>query len=216
PVRQDLRTFTTALPAVPAGRYWLFADVVHETGYARTLVDTVDVPAGSAPPNVDTDDAIALILPRAEQGAALADGGRMTIAIDGAPVAGTDVVVQATVREGDGSASPLSAWLGMAGHAMVVRTDGGVFMHLHPMGTGSMAAAERLAQRETGDTVSRGESPPMAHEGHAIEAVPAVAATGGVSFPVAFPSPGTYRVIVQVRRVGRSVETGMIEVVVAR
>jgi hypothetical protein len=211
PVRRDERQFETRVPELPAGRYWLFADVVHETGYARTLVDTVDVPAGAAAANPDGDDAVALQLPRAEQGMTLSDGGRLQIVLDGEPVVGRDVVVRATVAEADGSPSPLSAWLGMAGHAMLLRTDGQVFVHLHPMGTGSMAAAERLARREAGDTASYGDAQPMAaHEMHA----PTVAATGAVSFPVAFPSAGTYRVIVQLRRVGRAVETGMIEVVV--
>jgi hypothetical protein len=211
PSRRDDRTFTTAVPELPAGKYWLFADVVHETGYARTFVDTVDVPAGTAAANPDGDDAVALSLTRAEQGVALADGGQLRVTLEGTPAVGRDVVVRAKVSEANGSPSPLSAWLGMAGHAMLLRTDGGVFVHLHPMGTGSMAAVERLARREAGDTASYGENQPVSE--HAMHA-PAVAAMGEVSFPVAFPSAGTYRVIVQVRRVGRAVETGMIEVVV--
>ena len=214
PTRVNERTFSTSVPALPAGSYWLFADVVHESGYARTLVDTVDVPAGSAALNADGDDAIALSLPRAEQGVALADGGRLQITMQGAPAAGGDVLVRATVTEANGAPSPLSAWLGMAGHAMLLRTDGQVFVHLHPMGTGSMAAAERLARREAGDTTSYGANQPTSHAEHQLSAVPGVAAMGEVSFPVAFPTAGSYRVIVQVRRVGHAVETGMIEVVV--
>jgi hypothetical protein len=211
PVRRDDRNFVTSVPELPAGTYWLFADVVHESGYARTFVDTVMVPAGTAAMNSDGDDAVALTVPRAEQGVTLSDGGRLAISLVGEAVVGRDVVVRATVNEADGSPSPLSAWLGMAGHAMMLRTDGNVFVHLHPMGTGSMAAAERLARREKGDTASYGEAQPAStHSMHA----PTVAATGEVSFPVAFPSAGTYRVIVQLRRVGRTVETGMIEVVV--
>ncbi|MCU0633287.1 MAG: hypothetical protein MUE41_00325 [Gemmatimonadaceae bacterium] len=215
PVKQDDRTFVTSVPEVPAGRYWLFADVVHESGYARTFVDTVEVPAGTAAMNPDGDDAIARTLPRAEGGAALAEGGRMVVALDGAPVVGRDVLVRARVTEADGTPSPLAAWMGMAGHAMLLRTDGGVFVHLHPMGSASMAAQERLARREAGDTALHGEHQPASpHAAHAMGSAPIVAATGEVSFPLAFPSAGTYRVIVQVRRVGRAVETGMIEVVV--
>jgi hypothetical protein len=42
-----------------------------------------------------------------------------------------------------------------------------------------------------------------------------VAATGDVSFPVAFPSAGSYRVFVQVRRVGQPIETAVLDVTVA-
>ncbi|MCU0646623.1 MAG: hypothetical protein MUF00_01395 [Gemmatimonadaceae bacterium] len=213
PVKQDDRTFTTAVPELPVGRYWVFADVVHESGYARTFVDTVDVPAGQAARNADGDDAIALVLSRAESGAALADGGRMVVSLDGPPTVGRDLVVRARVTEADGSPSPLAAWMGMAGHAMLLRTDGGVFVHLHPMGSGSMAAQERLARREAGDTAWYGEQQPTTHAMHGMT-TPTIAATGEVTFPIAFPSAGTYRVIVQVRRMGRDVETGMIEVTV--
>jgi hypothetical protein len=48
----------------------------------------------------------------------------------------------------------------MGGHAMVQRDDGGVFVHLHPMGTVSMAAQERLLRRERGDTALHGADQP--------------------------------------------------------
>jgi hypothetical protein len=41
-----------------------------------------------------------------------------------------------------------------------------------------------------------------------------VAARGDVSFPVAFPSAGRYRVFVQVRRVGKPIETAALDVTV--
>jgi hypothetical protein len=220
PVRTDERTFTTSVPGLPAGRYWLFADVVHESGYLRTFTDTVDVPAGTATPNPDGDDAIATTVPDAATGATLADGGRITISVDGTLAPERDVVLRARVREADGTPAPIAPWLGMAGHAMLLRTDGGVFMHLHPMGTASMAAQERLARREAGDTALHGEAQPTTapHEGHAghamPDAAPDVAATGEVAFPVAFPTAGRYRVFVQLRRQGRAIETAAIDVTV--
>jgi hypothetical protein len=111
----------------------------------------------------------------------------------------------------------------MAGHAMLLRSDGGVFMHLHPMGTGSMAAQERLVRREAGDTTMHGESQPTAatadmHAMHGTGAASAgmgaVAAQGVVSFPVAIPSAGRYRIFVQVRRMSGVIETAALDVVV--
>ncbi|HSS48860.1 MAG TPA: hypothetical protein VLX28_07935, partial [Thermoanaerobaculia bacterium] len=46
PVRQDKDDFKVALPPLPAGRYRLYADVVHESGFSQTLVDTVTIPEG--------------------------------------------------------------------------------------------------------------------------------------------------------------------------
>ncbi len=224
PVRRDERTFTTPLTAVPAGTYWLFADVVHESGATRTIVDTVTVAAGESSPNADGDDAWSLLPPTVNAGAAaLSDGATFAIALDKTPAVGSDVVITARLTNADGSPMPLAPWLGMAGHAMLLRTDGGVFMHLHPMGTGSMAAQERLVRREAGDTVMHGDSQPPAAMGdmHAMHGAgaasvgaSAVAAQGVVSFPVAIPSAGRYRIFVQVRRMTGVIETAALDVVV--
>jgi hypothetical protein len=221
PVRQDVSTYTTPVTAIPAGKYWLFAEVVHESGFTVAMADTVDVPAGTSAPNVDGDDAWSLAPGTAGTGpAALSDGAHMSIRVDGTPTVGRDVTIRARVTNADGTPAALAPWLGMAGHAMVVRTDGQVFMHLHPMGTASMAAQERLLRREAGDTVNHGDSqPPMpmmpGHNMPGMASAPdGVAANGDVSFPVAFPSAGAYRVFVQVRRVGRAIETAVVDVVV--
>ncbi len=211
PVRVDERTFTTPVHALPAGKYWLFADVVHESGYTRTFVDTVDVAAGDAPANPDGDDAFSLAPPTVNtRPATLPDSGFFTIALDGTPAVGRDVVVRAHLANRDGSPVPLVPWLGMAGHAMLVRTDGAVFMHLHPLGTSSMAAQDRLARRERGDTAMHGDSQPMAMD---MTQAP-VGRPGDVAFPVAFPSAGAYRVFVQVRRPSGVIETAALDVTV--
>jgi hypothetical protein len=221
PVRQDERTFTTPLAGVPAGTYWLFADVVHESGATRTITDTVTVAAGESTPNPDGDDAWSAQPPTVTTSpATLSDKATFAIALDKAPTVGSDVVITARLANADGSPMPLAPWLGMAGHAMLLRTDGGVFMHLHPMGTGSMAAQERLVRREAGDTAMHGDSQPAAampadmHAMHGGAATPTVAANGVVSFPVAIPSAGQYRIFVQVRRTNGVIETAALDVTV--
>lgn len=217
PVRQDERTFTTPLPGVPAGRYWLFADVVHESGASRTIVDTVDVAAGEARPNADGDDAWAARVPTVNTApAVLADNATFAITLDGTPTAGKDVVIRAHLANRDGTPAELVPWLGMAGHAMLLRTDGAVFMHLHPMGTGSMAAQARLMRREAGDTAFHGDSQPMVMDDMAAMhgGSHTAPSTGDVSFPVAFPSAGRYRLFVQVRRSSGVIETAALDVTV--
>jgi hypothetical protein len=200
--------------------------VVRESGYTVSMADTVDVPAGAAQPNTDGDDAWTTTPASAGSAAAtLSDGGRIAISIDGAPAIARDITIRARVTNADGTPAPLAPWLGMAGHAMVVRTDGQVFMHLHPMGTSSMAAQQRLLRREAGDTVNHGEAQPvampMSMPGHSMatsdssmHATAAPAAIGDVAFPVAFPSAGSYRVFVQVRRMGRAIDTAVLDVTI--
>ena len=209
PVRSNVRTFTTGVPGVPAGKYWLFADVVHESGAARTMIDTVDVPAGNATPN-DRDDAVALSPANVTAGpATLSDGAHVTIVVEGTPAVGRDIVFHAHLTNADGSTAMLLPWLGMAGHAMLLRADGKVFMHLHPSGTASMAAQERLARRERGDTAMHGDSQSMDMPRMNPAPVPA-----DVRFPVAFPSAGAYRVFVQVLTTDHQYRTAAIDLTV--
>ncbi|MCC6244574.1 MAG: hypothetical protein IT353_17150 [Gemmatimonadaceae bacterium] len=214
PLRGDLRTFTTNVPGLPAGTYWLFAEAVRESGLTVSIADTVEVPAGSATPNADGDDAWAIAPAHAtNEPARLSDGGAMTIAVMGTPDVARDVTIVARVTNPDGTPAELLPWLGMAGHAIVVRYDGTIFMHVHPMGTASMAAQDRLLRREAGDTIAHGEDQPTSdtpamsmHEQHA----PA----GEVRFPVAFPAAGAFRVVVQVRRTSGVIETVAYDLVV--
>ena len=91
---------------------------------------------------------------------------------------------------------------------MLVRTDGRVFMHLHPLGTGSTAAQERLQRREAGDTAMHGDAQPQMD----MSTMHATALPGDVRFPVAFPSAGTYRVFVQLRRTTGEIVTAALDI----
>lgn len=207
PTREEGVGFVTVLPSpLPPGRYRAYGDVVHESGLARTLVAVVDVPAdmpAAAP--ADTDDSWLVGTPIApappSAGAltsALTDGGRMTWERAGSLVAGPETSIRVLVRDARGAPATLDPYMGMRGHAIVMRDDGKVFVHLHPAGTISVGAQRRIEEMEGG--AARRES-----AGHA--AMAAEGAAGVVKFPFAFPSPGRYRVWVQVRT-GGAVRTG--------
>lgn len=213
PVSTDSSTFIASLGALPAGRYRAFADVVHESGFPQTMVAEVDVPApvGAAAP-MDADDAVftgeatgaRFVLP---DGASITwEGKRDTL------TANEDAALRFTVREPDGTEARLVPYLGMPGHAVVARDDGGVYIHLHPNGTVSMVAQEAFGARQATDTapgmLARRLSMGMGAMAHGPRDF-----AGALAFPYAFPSAGRYRVWIQVRR-GEAVATAPFDVVV--
>jgi len=195
--------FDAALPPLPGGRYRVFADIVHESGYAQTLVTEVDL--------LGSSEASESVLPtRASaaegagwdpddsrfSGAAVAEGATATFDLgDGARVvwnrgvatltAGEERVLAFSVVDPAGDIVPVEPYLGMAAHAIVAHRDGSVFAHLHPAGSISMAALQKFS----GESASE-------HGDHG-------SLRGEAAIPFAFPQPGPYRVWVQVKRNGR-------------
>jgi hypothetical protein len=208
PVSTDSSSFESPLPPLPAGHYRLYADVTHESGFARTMVAEADLRAPGATPALDADDAWFIGGP--SDSAARLEGGAMLVwERRPAPLAtGADAGLSFTVREPDGSIGAVEPYLGMSGHAVVMREDGKVFIHLHPMGTVSMAAQVALQERKPSDTAwgtlgrrltESGALDPHAGHQPMLE--------GHLSFPYAFPEPGAYRIWVQLKRHGK-VATG--------
>jgi hypothetical protein len=198
PVTRDSNAFRVAVPPLPPGTYRLYADIVHQSGFAETLVDTLaiagDAPASFAP--TDSDDSWVTAGARGDDTrVALADGSTMTWDRgDTAIVANQIAPLHFTVRTPDGRAAVLQPYMGMASHAMITRDDGSVFVHLHPMGTIAMAA-QSLFDRRQGIDTSRATPSTMSMRDTALPDT--------VSFPYAFPKPGHYRLWVQVRRSGK-------------
>ena len=209
-------TFTTPLPPLPAGRYRVYSDVVHENGLMRTLSDsfTLSAPLGAAGSSrLDPDDAWFVgpaAAVSASTDASLGDGITISWIADRRPIVGRTGVLRFALRDGTGSPVLVAPYLGMRGHAVVMRNDGGVFVHLHPSGTGSMASEQAFHLRDRGDTTPDGllrlDSLRMTHE--------PPTPTSEISFPYAFPSAGRYRVWVQLR-VSDTVRTAAFDVAVA-
>ena len=73
PVRQDRDSFTVPLPPLPAGDYRIYADIVHENGFAPTLVNTAHVPSSGSDTSVSSPSADSAQVAGSAQEA---DGGR--------------------------------------------------------------------------------------------------------------------------------------------
>lgn len=219
--------FVVRLPPLPPGTYHVYGDVVHETGFERTLVgrlalDSAWVGAaseGSQPGPADADDAWYAGDAARERTTALADGSRMTLEVEpnGLIHARREVTLRIVVRDRLGNIAKLEPYLGMSAHAVVTRADGAVYVHLHPMGTVTAAAQRAFHARDRGDTTEAGRLLPDPHAAHAMTAgaTPQAASVDSVSeFPYAFPRSGSYRLFVQAKHRGR-ILTGAFAITVA-
>jgi hypothetical protein len=202
PLQSDSLHFAAEVPALPAGHYRLFGDITLESGFALTVTNTIDLPEARGPitPS-DSDDAWTLPAPAvtlAPGAVAQLDDG-FTMAWNGGetPIAArrpTDL--RFMVRDAKGSPAPLQAYLGMAGHAVVLRDDQSVFIHLHPMGTIATVAQQVFVLRDRGDTTSRGR---LRADALVAADMPQMTPSDALNFPYEFPKPGRYRIWVQVK-----------------
>lgn len=259
PQRKDTVTFEVALPPVPAGRYLIYADVVRRHGFANTIADTVDIPALNTPVTLtassalhrDSEDTYLITNPLKSKEPILADStallcgspGVKTKLSDGSTIvweerpnkpltAGQLYPLTFIVLAPDGKPAQLEPYLGMMGHAAVLRDDGQVFIHLHPTGTYSMASWQVMDQRIAETSQQRPPNPDTRAFRDSIDRVmvkldamtedermewlmPGMKHVSGekaehpehegamVSFPYAFPQAGDYRIWVQVKRNGK-------------
>jgi hypothetical protein len=200
PERGTDARFEQRLPAMPAGRYALYGDVVHANGLAETATGEIELPltagspligddaAGTGPPVTSADPA--------RTSSPLARGYRMVWERgEGKLRARQPYEFRFRLVDGQGKpAAGVELYMGMLGHAAFVSADRTVFAHVHPSGSVPMPAIE-LAQTEN------------PHAGHMTmqSGLPAEA-----SFPYGFPKPGAYRIFVQMKRAGEIV-TGVFD-----
>jgi hypothetical protein len=195
--------FSQSLPSVPSGRYQMFSDVVTDTGLAITMVGQIDLPELSGTPLRGDDSTAAAPANSASAGtqavSSLQDG-RMKWERDPGPLrARTALRLRFRVEDGEGKpAMDLEPYMGMAGHLIILRSDGSVFAHVHPSGSVAMASLELAEKSLTSaamqDMGSMHQQPLSAE----------------VAFPYGFPQPGDYRLFVQIKR-RNQVETGIFD-----
>ncbi len=188
--------FDVAIPPLPAGRYRVYGDIVHESGYAQTLVAGATLgDAIGAARSSDPDDAwfAGQAIPESSSATFTGPDGMTITWQRGAPlVAGQERLLTFVARSADGSPAGLEPYMGMLGHAAVTNHDGSVFAHLHPAGSISMAALRKF---------EGAADPHVLHR---------TASASEVSIPYAFPKAGRYRVWIQMKRAGQVV-TGAFE-----
>ncbi|TAE23121.1 MAG: hypothetical protein EAZ91_22770 [Cytophagales bacterium] len=252
----SLRFATRIPPGLPGGRYRLYADVVYRSGYTETLSDTLDLPALKISPEqaakatrTDPDDSHMVTermgvkqdvvgkLHLDDDMVACGKPGASMKLSDGSTMVWTDkpgktlesgklYTLKFAVADPSGKAATLQPYLGMGGHAAILRSDGTVYIHLHPVGTYSMAAEESLNRRIADTTrsikypngarfrdsidtyLSQLKAMPETQRNQTLQAEMgkmdhAMTTNNMVVFPYAFPRAGHYRIWVQVKRNGQ-------------
>ena len=187
--------FRMNLPAMPPGHYQLYGDVVHSAGFPETLLATVEIPANLPAAPLASDDAEATPAPLSAgllgPSYKLPDGYTMVWDRPASISSSTPYSFHFTLLDPQGRpAKDMQPYLGMAGHAAFVKTDGTVFAHTHPEGSAAMADV-MLA--------TPGDMP----------ATPGPIAAS-VDFPYGFPTSGRYRIFIQMQH-GKTVETGVFD-----
>ena len=259
PFRKDSLNFFADMPNLPEGCYLIFADVVHWNGFTETITDRLEIPKKTLVKTAsaklysaffpDPDDTYVisntsnqtvnnfpgktvLVCGTPGQSMQLADGSSAVWqhAANIRFEAGKVYPLTFAIHDPSGAAVKLEPYMGMMGHAVVLKYDGSVYMHLHPVGTFSMASQEILEGRMKGSekvpvlpdaTRFRGSIDREITEirnmdeadrnKYLMAGMPSMSMPENkhnqmdamVTFPYAFPSPGKYRIWVQMKRNGK-------------
>ncbi|GHB30184.1 hypothetical protein [Mongoliitalea lutea] len=250
PKRIDSLNYKVQLPPLPAGAYHVFADITRYTGFAETIVSELIIPestnfqlASNRIVQLGRDDTYTFSNPVGNK-PLLLDGDIMVCGKPGIKTdlpggysaiwetetgkfeAGRLYSLDFALFDAYGQAAQLESYLGMMGHAVVLKHDGSVFIHLHPTGTYSMGSQQMLLERfETGKTgfgnlpgkltfldsvdrvVAYLDALPDATRDSLLmgdmQHLPYIDAEhedhSMVRFPYAFPQPGDYRIWIQVK-----------------
>jgi hypothetical protein len=236
---KDGISFETDLPAIPAGRYQVFADVVRESGFPDTMIAEIDLPdiPGVA---LTGDDSAAVSSPLpaaitranhqgdrsgasgaipvtmgdqpADTAATLPGGYRMIWERGTAPFTANHFVwLRFRLETPDGKpVSDSEPYMGMAGHAEIVNSDRSVFAHIHPDGSVAMAALELARKNSEQGNATSAQAGANADGGMGGMGMSTDPGSAEVSFPYGFPKAGEYRLFVQMKR-GGTIETGVFD-----
>jgi len=249
PDRKDTSHFMVNPPRMPAGKYLAFADIVYSSGFTETIRDTLKVPADitdAADPH-DPDDAYAYALPnnlvdnpyrtddnaivcgKPGKGVRMKDGSEMVMEGGSGFESGMLYTLRFAVYDSSRRPVKLEPYLGMQGHAVIVRNDGSTYIHIHPVGTYSVAAqanlerrigspdkeynySDRTRFRDSVDQLIRTLKGMTGQERDTFlmhqmnmppDATGSMKMDNSVTFPYTFPQPGLYRIWVQVKRNGQ-------------
>jgi hypothetical protein len=256
PVRIDTLNYEATLPNLPTGKYLVFADIMRFNGFQYTIADSVEIksPVKNTSSKIgDSDDTFVITNAINTKSPTQPDPniticgkpGVRTKLQDGSSIvweekpnkpllAGQVYDLKFSVLSPDGKMADLQPYLGMMGHAAIVKNDGSTYIHLHPTGTVSSTAVTVMEKR-IGETTPTPVLLPEKTFRDSIDKVLVKVQTMSeterdkflmpnmnhqtnqkghhgnmVRFPYVFPAAGDYRIWLQIKRNGK-VLTGAFE-----
>jgi len=221
PASDGDKTLSEQLPSMPPGTYKLFGDIVYRNGFPETEVATLTIPAGLPSVALSPEDASAAPPPLSQGDlgttSKLPDGYTMVFDRPATLTANTAYALRFHLLDATGKPSPdMQLYLGMTGHAAFVKSDFSTFAHTHPDGSAAMPAV-MLANASTAASEPSSPSPMPDMNGMAMSDMTTTTATAPsepisptVEFPYGFPSPGRYRIFIQMKH-ANTVETGVFD-----
>jgi hypothetical protein len=205
-----------ALPAMPPGTYKLFGDIVYRSGFPETETATLTIPSTLPSVALSPEDASAAPPPLSQGDLGptykLPDGYTMVFDRPATITANTAYAFRFHLLDPTGNpATDMQPYLGMAGHAAFVKSDFTTFAHTHPEGSAAMPAI-MLANASTAasEPPTTSDMSGMAMSGMDMSPAPSEPITSTVEFPYGFPSPGRYRIFIQMKH-ANTVETGVFD-----
>ncbi|MCR9249007.1 MAG: hypothetical protein NXI20_01230 [bacterium] len=255
PKRIDPNTFQVVMPDVPAGKYIVYGDIVRLNGYVETISDTLEFDPAKIASQMDSstlqpdlDDTY--IVSNSFGSEKKEIPGMPNILICGKPgietplpdgsvavweheanksfVAGKLYPLTFAINDSTGNPANLEPYMGMMGHAVIYRKEGGVYVHLHPVGNYSMASQGILENRNDENTARPAVPDQQVFMDSVDQVVAKIAAMSEeerndflmegmdhlglgeheehgatVTFPYAFPQPGNYRIWIQMKKDGK-------------
>lgn len=259
PVREGAINFAVNLPPLPQGKYLALADIVYNSGFTETLKDTVNITQSSnktdAAFSLDNDDAFYISKPLMADNNSSSTNNNVTLGKQTGEIStskdGTIIMFDNNKEKhyynNELNSLKFSLWnanhqpfapdlyMGMKGHLMILREDGMVFSHVHPIGTYSMAAQTSLMDRmnlsesiyhdpdgakfrdSVDEVIKKLQAMPEAQREDLLMKemkMPGMDssnmnmrgmnmnADNTVSFPYTFPSPGRYRIWIEMKKNG--------------
>jgi hypothetical protein len=192
------------------GEYKLYADVVRTNGFPVTATTSITIPAGLPAAPLGSEDASASPPPLGSGDLGpvykFPDGYSMVWDRPASITANSGYTFRFHLLDPAGHpATDMQPYLGMAGHAAFIKTDGTTFAHTHPDGSAAMPAL--MLANPGGSDMDAG----MTGDAGMAD-MPGMTSTISptVEFPYGFPSPGRYRIFIQMKHAG-TVETGVFD-----
>ncbi len=257
PERIDTLNYQVRIPDLPSGEYHVFADITRFTGFSETIVSDLTIPeksnytlASQKEFVLGRDDTFTFSNPVSDPKPIRLDEAIMICGKPGIKTelpggysaiwesetgkfdAGKLYTLDFALFDPEGEPAVLEPYLGMMGHAVVLKHDGSVYIHLHPTGNYSMGSQQMLKERFASGNIGFNNLPSGLSFPDSIDNVIRILNDlsdeerdellmadmdhqrlygeeheehSMVSFPYAFPETGKYRVWIQVKINGKIV-----------